>query len=147
MEDFSSQILSPLDNHEFEDGGDDGLVSESTMSFMSTKVLLEKSYANSHPFYDNYQLSFYENKRAVGGMIQSHISSHIFEDPFAVFLESVNNLKLSYFSFFVNIEFDYKFLFELSLSKYCILFMNKDMKENKTMDKVLLWLHWIFEFT
>jgi len=55
MEAFSSQVLQPLDNHEFEYGGDDELVSESTMYFVPTKVLLEQSYADSHPFYDRYQ--------------------------------------------------------------------------------------------
>ena len=114
---------------------------------MPTNFLLEQSYTDSQPFYENYQLSFYENKRAVGGMIQSHINLHIFEDPFAVFLELVSELKILDFLVFVNIEFDYKFLFELSLSKYSILFMNKDMQENQTVDKVLIWLHCIFDFT
>lgn len=50
MEDFSSQILQRLDNHEFEDGGDDELVSESTMSFVPTKVLLEQSMQILKPF-------------------------------------------------------------------------------------------------
>jgi hypothetical protein len=156
MECFNSQNFHPMISCMDINEDDGKLVPIQIVSSFSVDVLLQQSNAYFHISYDNLLSKSHERKYAGEGVNLWHINHleqscnmldeyeinfQLFEDPFAVFLESVSELKLSDFSVFFNIEFVYKFLFELSLSKYCILFLNKNMQENKTVDKVIIWLY------
>jgi hypothetical protein len=144
MDDFSSQNFHPLISCESVNEGDRELVSQPSMLFLQKVVSLQHFYENFQPLFDNHQLGFHENKRAVGGLIQNEINVHPYEDPFVASLELVSGPN---FSYFVNIEFVFKFLDELPLSEVFFLSMNKDMQEVQPMKKMLAWLHWIFDFT
>ena len=81
---------------------------------------------------------------AVGGLIHDDRLLHCFEDPFVVFLELVN---MPMFLDFVNNHFVFKLLFDWSLSRYFILLLNKVIQGSQPLDKILAWLHWVFDFT
>jgi hypothetical protein len=65
---------------------------------------------------------------------------HILEDPFAVLLKAVNSPNV--FNF-LRFGFMDEFLNELSVSRI----WNKIVKSKQTLDKMLAWLHWHFDFT
>jgi len=117
MEYFCSQNLQPLNNLELENEDNDQLMSESAMYFFPAGVSSHKFSVDFQPLCDNYQLNLHEGKNEVGGVTHHSenieqcldINLHYFDDPFATCLDSVSEFKLSDFSFFINIEFDYKF--------------------------------------
>jgi len=104
---------------------------------------LQQFHENFHPFHDNQQLDFHERKREVGRLIQSEISLHSYDDPFVVCLEIVSRPE---FADFVKFEFVCKFLFELPLSGVFFSPPNKHIQGGKLVDKMLAWLHWVFDF-
>ena len=71
-------------------------------------------------------------------MKQNEINVNPYEYPFAASMESISR---SNFSYFVNIEFVFKFLDEFPLSGVLFLSLNKDMQEFKPTNKILAWLH------
>jgi hypothetical protein len=64
---------------------------------------------------------------------------HVFEDPFVVLLEVVNNPNV--FNF-LRYEFVDKFLNELSINRL----WSRHVQRKKIVHKVLAWLHWHFDF-
>jgi hypothetical protein len=82
--------------------------------------------------------------------------NHIFQDPFASLLETSEREILGIclrlvsgynssekMSFGVGV----KLLFELPPQRPFIFFLSKSMQRVQTMDKILTWLHWVFDFT
>jgi hypothetical protein len=64
---------------------------------------------------------------------------HILEDPFAVLLEAMNIPNV--FNFF-RFGFMDEFVNELSVSKI----WSKLVLSKQTMDKIIAWFHWHFDF-
>jgi hypothetical protein len=69
---------------------------------------------------------------------------HYFEDPFAVFMESASGPN---FLNFVKIESACKFLLKSPSSRLLIFPLKERMQGCGTVDEVLPWLHWVFDFT
>jgi hypothetical protein len=65
---------------------------------------------------------------------------HVLEDSFAVFLEAVNSpIVFDLLRF----EFIDKFLNGLSVNRL----WSKNVQIKQTVDKILAWLHWHYDFT
>jgi hypothetical protein len=77
-------------------------------------------------------------------LIQYEYFLYSFKDPFAVFLESASGPKILNF---VKIESICKFSLEWLLSRLLIFPLKECKQEGQIVDKVLIWLHWIFYFT
>ena len=65
---------------------------------------------------------------------------HILEDPFVILLERMNNPCPS---IFFRIGLIDKILNELSTEG----FLNKQVQKKRTVDRMLSWLHWDYDFT
>jgi hypothetical protein len=65
---------------------------------------------------------------------------HVLEDPFVVLLEAVDSLNVLNILTF---EFIDNFFNELSVNKI----LSKHVKRKKTVDRMLAWLHWHYDFT
>jgi hypothetical protein len=91
-------------------------------------------------FNKSQQVQSPENINAVKGVECDDCFMHILEDPFAILLEEVNNPGPSKF---LRIELMDKNLNELSAEG----FSNKQVQKKRTMDRMLSWLHWDYEFT
>ena len=65
---------------------------------------------------------------------------HILEDPFVILLEEVNNPGPSNFFRIGLID---KILNESSTKG----FLNKQVQKKRTVDRMLSWLHWDYDFT
>jgi hypothetical protein len=74
--------------------------------------------------------------------MRNSISWHAFEDSFASCLQAVNNPK---FSDFIKLEFFFKILNELQVSRFSILSLKKYTQRIHPLDNMLAWLHWIFD--
>jgi hypothetical protein len=144
MEGFNSHNLQPMIS--CKDGSEDDheLVSKSAISLLPKDVLLQQSNAYFQSFYDSQQLKLHERKDAVEGLIQYDCLLYSFEDPFAAFLESASGPK---FLNFFKVESICKFSLELLLSRLLIFPLKECKKGGGIVDKVLIWLHWIFYFT
>jgi hypothetical protein len=75
----------------------------------------------------------------VEGAQHDYCFMHVLEDPFAVLLEAVNSPNV--FNL-LRFEFIDRFLNELSVNR----FWTKHVQRNQTVDKMLAWLHWHYDF-
>jgi hypothetical protein len=66
--------------------------------------------------------------------------AYILEDPFAILLEVIKNPNVFYFLRFGLMD---KFSNELSVNRI----WSKLVRSKQTVDKMLAWLHWHFDFT
>ena len=70
--------------------------------------------------------------------------SYVYEDPFAVFLQSSSQFMLCKF---ISSPLGSKFPWELPFSSYFSLFISKHLGRNQTKSRMLTWLHWMFHYT
>jgi hypothetical protein len=153
MEGYFSSDLQPVINYQLgnkDDGQSTSVLDmdclppevsfQPTLSSDSEDCYFQQSQQIFQPLWGNQQVELHENKDAVEGVKHDCCFMHVLEDPFAVLLEAVNNPNV--FNF-LRFEFIDKFLNELSVNKL----WSKHVQRKKTMDKVLAWLHWHFDFT
>jgi hypothetical protein len=81
----------------------------------------------------------HEKKNAVERVKHDCCFVHVLEDPFEFLLEVVNNPNV--FNF-LRFEFIGKFLNELSVNRL----WSKHVQRKHTVDKILAWLHWHYDF-
>jgi hypothetical protein len=91
-------------------------------------------------FNRSQQVESPENKNAVEGVKHDDCFVHILEDPFVILLEEMNSPNV--FNF-LRFGFMDEFLNELSVSRI----WSKLVQSKQTVDKMLAWLHWNFDFT
>jgi hypothetical protein len=144
IEDINSQNLQLLANYQSGNKDDKDLVLQTTSFSCSTRVSLQRFYEDFQYFHDNHQWDLHRVKNAVEGLIQDGCFMHYFQDPFVVFLDSTSRLKLLNF---VKVESVRKFLLKMSSNRFLFLFLEECMQGIEFVDKVLAWLHWIFDFT
>jgi hypothetical protein len=100
---------------------------------------LQQSKKIFQPLCGNQQVELHENKDAVEGVKHDCCFMHVLEDPFVVLLEAVNGPNA--FNF-LRFEFIDKFLNELSINKL----WRKHVQRKKTVDKMIAWLNWHYDF-
>ena len=88
----------------------------------------------------NEHVKSHKNKNAMEGVKHDSCFVHVLEDPFAILLEAVNSPNV--FDF-LRFGFMDEFLNELSVKKI----WNKQVQRKQTVDKMLSWLHWHYDFT
>jgi len=81
----------------------------------------------------------HENKNAMEGVQHDYCFVHVLEDLFAVLLEAVNTPNV--FDF-LRFEFIDRFLNILSVNGI----WRKHLQRKKTIDKMVAWLHWHYDF-
>jgi hypothetical protein len=117
-----------------------GVSFQLALSSDSEDFYFQHSQQIFHPLCGNQQVELHENKDVVEGVKHCCCFMHVFDDPFAVLLEAINNPNV--FDF-LRFEFVDKILNELSKNRL----WSKHVQRNKTVDKVIAWLHWNFDFT
>jgi hypothetical protein len=162
MDDLCVPNSHPLDGCQFEDRIDKVLIWQSTLLHFKSTV---SSYSSQRlqevlqPYHDSFRLKLQESTD-VGKVLKSGYENHLeqrsnvldgleinmysYEDPFAAFLRSAGGLML--FNF-IKIQSVCKFLLELSSSRVSIFLMSKHLQRIQSADKMLTWLHWIFDIT
>jgi hypothetical protein len=116
-----------------------GVSFQSTLSYDSKDYYFQQSQQIFQPLGGNQQVKSHENKNAVEGVKHDYCFVHVLEDPFAVLLEAVNSPNV--FNF-LRFEFIDKFLNELSVNRL----WSKHVQRKQTVDKMLAWLHWHYDF-
>jgi hypothetical protein len=138
---------------------DDGqLVPKPVVSSLPTNVLLHQSNADFQTSYDILLSKSHESKDAGEGVNLWHINHlekscnlldeydiilHLFEDPFAVFLESVSSPK---FPYFVKFEFGCKCSNELPFYFQDFVFP-KNIPYLQLVKLLLEWILWKSSYT
>jgi hypothetical protein len=91
-------------------------------------------------FFRSQRVESPENKNEVEGVKHGDCFTHILEDPFEILLEEMNSPNVFNFLRFGLMD---EFLNELSVSRI----WRKLVQSKQTVDKMLAWLHWHFDFT
>jgi hypothetical protein len=119
--------------------------------FTSDDVLQPWSlYDSGNPYYQTSQqlCQFFrsqrvespKNKNTMGGVKHDDCFTHILEDPFAILLEEMNNTNV--FNF---LRFGFM---DVMLNELAVRWIwSKLVQSRQTVDKMLAWLHWHFDFT
>jgi hypothetical protein len=153
MENFYNQDLQRIVGCKLKDKGSDELVSVLNMGRFTPDDVLQPwlSYVSRNYYFQtsqqtcqfldgNQQVKSHENKNAVEGVKHDSCFVHVLEDPFAVLLEEVNNPNVLDF---LRFGFMDGVLNELSTKRL----WNKQVQRKQTVDKMLSWLHWHYDFT
>jgi hypothetical protein len=117
-----------------------GVSFQPTLSSDLEYFYFQQSQQFFQPLGDNQHVKSHENNKAVEGLKEDCCFVHILEDPFAVLLEAMNSPNVFNFLRFGSMD---EFLNELSVSRI----WSKLVLSKQTMDKMLAWLHWHFDFT
>jgi hypothetical protein len=107
---------------------------QSTLFFDSKGCYFQQSQQIFQPLKGHQQGKLPENKDAVEEMIYTYHFMHVLEDPFAVFLEMINNTII-----FEILRFRSKCNFsnELLINKI----WSKHMQIKQAVDKMMAWMH------
>jgi hypothetical protein len=153
MENFYNQNLQRIVGCKLKDKGSDESMSVLNMGRFTLDDVLQpwlsyvlRSYyfhtsQQTYQFLDgNQQVKSHEKKNAVEGVKHDGCFVHILEDPFSVLFEAVNSPN---FFDFLRFGFMDEFLNDLSVK----MLWNKQVQRKQTMDKMLSWLHWNYDFT
>jgi hypothetical protein len=153
MENFYNQNLQMIVGYKIKDKGSDKLMFVLNMGHFTPNNVLQpwlpyvsrnyyfQTYHQTCQFLDgNQQVKSHENKNAVEGVKRDSYFVCVLEDPFAVLLEEVNSLNVLDF---LRFGFMDGFLNKLLTKKI----WNKQVKRKQTVDKMLSWMHWHYDFT
>jgi len=136
--------------HEVEDEDTNQILIDSATSYLPKEVSLQCFEAYFQPLSSSYQLDLNTSKDVVSGLVHDDSLVQIYEDsllsyeaPFARFLETISGLKpADFFNKCVSHIF-----FGVPLKRHYLWLLEKLIQKLQPLDKMLVWIHWIFHST